>query len=144
MIHAKKWNISISEAMTVITARPRWLRKSVGTFTAIHTTWVLVSSKVLQMALLWEDVEKITLDFTIHTTHYTDAARGKVLQRRGGLENRDHRPSWNTHADFLIEIHRSSCTFFLSRKHKIICESLSSLQKSNTPPTQIPHKRKWS
>ena len=73
--------------MTVITARPRWLRKSGGTFTAIHTIWILVNSLVLVMALLSHQVEKITLDFTRQPTHYTDAALGIMPQRSGGLEN---------------------------------------------------------
>ena len=83
--------------MTVITAQPGWLNK-IGTFTAIHSTCVIVSSLVLVMALLWEQtqVEKITLDFTRQSTQYTDAARGMILQRSGGLEN----------SKFFIETHQ--------------------------------------
>jgi len=48
-------------------------QKSVGTFTAIHTTSIIVSSQVLVMALFNTLVEKITLDFTTQSTLYTDA-----------------------------------------------------------------------
>ena len=39
------------------------------------------------MAPLSQEVEKITLDITAHSTLYTDAAQGIMLQRSGGLEN---------------------------------------------------------
>ena len=41
-------------------------------------------------------MEKITLDYTTQSTHYTDAARGMMLQRSGGLEN----------SKFIIETHQ--------------------------------------
>ena len=46
----------------------------------------LVSSQVLVTALLRHQVARITLDITIHSTPYTDARRGIMLQRSGGLE----------------------------------------------------------
>ena len=39
------------------------------------------------MAPLSQEVEKITLDITAHSTLYTDAPQGIMLQRSGGLEN---------------------------------------------------------
>ena len=76
----------MSEAMTVITARQRWL-KTTGTLTSIHTTWILVVSQVFVLAPLGHQVEKITLDITTQGILYTDVRREIMLQRSGGLEN---------------------------------------------------------
>ena len=79
--------MSISEAMAVITARPRYFKKEICTFTLIHTTAHIVSSQVLITAPLSYQVEKITLGFTVQPTLYTDARPGIMPQRSGGLEN---------------------------------------------------------
>ena len=93
--------------MTVITARPRWLRKPVGTFTAIHSIWILVSSLVLVMTLLSFQVEKITLDFTAQSTVHTDARPMIVPQRSGGLEN----------SKFFIQMEQTTST---QKKHTFL------------------------
>ena len=68
--------------MTVITARPRWLKQSIGTFISIHTTWIVNSEKLVSC-----QVEKITLGTTIQPPLYTDARPRMIPQRSGGLEN---------------------------------------------------------
>ena len=74
--------------MTVITARPGWLKESIGTFTWIHTTRRnFVSLRVLGTAPLRHHLEKITLDNTMKSTLYTDARRPMMPQHSGGLEN---------------------------------------------------------
>ena len=45
-----------------------------------------MSSQVLKTALSGHQVEKIILVITIHSTFYTDARPGIMLQRSGGLE----------------------------------------------------------
>ena len=72
---------------TVTTGRPGYFKQAIGTFTPIHTTGYIVSSRMLVMAPLHHQVEKITLDVTTQSTLYTDAPRGIMLQRSGGLEN---------------------------------------------------------
>ena len=72
--------------MTVMTARPWWVKESIGTFTPIQALNI-VSLRVLVTAPLSQEVEKITLDITSQSTLYTDAPRGIMLQRSGGLEN---------------------------------------------------------
>ena len=69
--------------MTVITARPRWLKQSIGTLTSIHTTWIIVNSE----KLVSYQVEKITLGTTILPPLYTDARPRMIPQRSGVLEN---------------------------------------------------------
>jgi len=69
--------------MTVITVRPSWLKQKIGTFTSIHTTWIIVISQKLTSY----QVEKITLGTTIQPPLYTDARPGMIPQRSGGLEN---------------------------------------------------------
>ena len=100
--------MSISEAMAVITARPRYFKKAICTFTLIHTTAHIVSSRVLKTAPLSHQVEKITLGITIQPTVYTDAHPGMIPQRSGGLENSkffipgEQRSSTQKKPDFLI------------------------------------------
>ena len=72
--------------MTVMTAWPCWVKKPICTFTPIQAL-NLVSLRVLVTARLSQEVEKITLDITAQSTLYTDAPRGIMLQRSGGLEN---------------------------------------------------------
>ena len=100
--------MSISEAMAVITARPRYFKKAICTFTLIQTTGLIVSSRVLITAQLSYKVEKITLGITIQPTLYTDARPGMMPQRSGGLENSkffipgEQRSSTQKKPDFLI------------------------------------------
>ena len=47
----------------------------------------IVSLRVLVTAPLSQEEEKITLDITTQSTLYTDAPRGIMLPRSGGLEN---------------------------------------------------------
>ena len=68
-----------------ITARPIWLKQSIGTFTLIHTTGNIASSRVLEKALLRHKVARITLDITTQSILYTDARREIMQQRSGGL-----------------------------------------------------------
>ena len=79
--------MSISEAMAVITARPRYFNLAIRTFTLIYTTSHIVSSRVLITAPIRYQVEKITLGITVQPTLYTDARPGMMPQRSGGLEN---------------------------------------------------------
>ena len=72
--------------MTAMTARPCWLKISIYTFTPIQAL-NFVSLRVLVMAPLSQEVEKITLGLTTQSTLHTDAPRGIMLQRSGGLEN---------------------------------------------------------
>ena len=69
-----------------MTARPCLVKKSIPTFTPIQAL-NFVSLRVLVMAPLSQEVEKITLDLTIQSTLHTDAPRGIMLRRSGGLEN---------------------------------------------------------
>ena len=110
-------------------------QKSVGTFTTIHTTSIIVSSQVVVMALLNTLVEKTTLDFTTQSTFCTDARPMIMLQRSGGLENSKffHQTKQTpfTHQKdrtrYLDTKDFNLCTF---RKHKDICSSLFGLKKA--------------
>lgn len=55
---------------TVITGRPGYLKQA-----------------ILVMAPFHHQMKKITLDVTTQSTFYTDAPRGMMLQRSGGLQN---------------------------------------------------------
>ena len=71
--------------MTVITARLGWLKQSIGTFRPIPTTEHSVSSQVLVTDPLSYQVERITLEIITQSILYTDARRGIMPQRSGGL-----------------------------------------------------------
>ena len=66
-----------------MTAWPRWFKESIGTFTPIQASHP-VRLRVLVTAPL---NQKIILDITAQSTLSTDAPRGIMLRRSGGLEN---------------------------------------------------------
>ena len=131
--------------MNVITARPRWLKQSIGTFTPLHTSWHLVSSQVLVTAPVASPGGEDNLDFTRQSTLYTDARRGMMLQLSGGLENSkffvQRSQTLVERVDFFIKKHQSSCAFFCFRNYTMVSAKTFLVSKKVTEHrTNIFHK----
>ena len=83
------WLCPLGGADTALNSRkegPKWFKLSIVTFTPFQAL-NLLSLRELVMAPLSQEVEMITLDITTQSTLHTDAPRGIMLQRSGGLEN---------------------------------------------------------